>query len=186
MEDYPGEVWKILEYPGLAPEEHYEISNYGRIKSYKVNKLNGKIIKGSYLKGYNIINVKLEGGKRKTLFMHKLVAEYYVDQESDLQKHVIHLDYSKSNNHFENLKWVTFQTFNAHHRLNPNYQAQKGLIRNAKLTEADVIRLKKKLRRGKYKLYKLAKEFGITHTQLNRIRSGENWSHVTIDDDDDE
>jgi hypothetical protein len=27
----------------------------------------------------------------------------------------------------------------------------------------------------------IAKQFGITHTQLNRIRSGENWGYVTID-----
>jgi len=38
-----------------------------------------------------------------------------------------------------------------------------------------------KLKRGKTKLYKIAKEFGITHTQLNRIRSGENWGHIKID-----
>lgn len=181
MEDYSNEVWKVLKYEGLDPEEHYEISDFGRIKSFKVRKEDGKIIKGSYLKGYNIVNVKLSNNKRKTLFLHKLVAEMYVPLENDLQKHIIHLDYVKGNNHFENLKWVTFQTFNAHHRLNPNYQAQKGLIRNAKLTVSDVIKLKKMLQKGNYKLYKLAKEFGITHTQLNRIRSGENWGHVTID-----
>ncbi|MBN1111716.1 MAG: hypothetical protein JXA53_02240 [Bacteroidales bacterium] len=181
MGDYSDETWKKLTYEGLDPEEHYEISNYGRIKSFKVRKTDGKIIKGSYLKGYNIVNVKLSNGKRKTLFLHKLVAEMYLKKDNDLQEHVIHLDYQKGNNHFENLKWVTFQTFNAHHRLNPNYQAQKGLIRNAKLTESDVVRLKHKLREGNYKLYKLAKEFGITHTQLNRIRSGENWGHVKID-----
>ncbi len=27
----------------------------------------------------------------------------------------------------------------------------------------------------------IAKEFGITHTQLNRIRSGENWGHVKVE-----
>jgi hypothetical protein len=67
----------------------------------------------------------------------------------------------------------------AHHKLNPNYK--KGVINNAKLSETDVIRLKKKLKRSKNKLYKIAKEFGITHTQLNRIRSGENWGHIHVD-----
>jgi hypothetical protein len=28
----------------------------------------------------------------------------------------------------------------------------------------------------------IAKQFGITHTQLNRIRSGENWGYVKIDE----
>jgi LysM repeat protein len=44
-----------------------------------------------------------------------------------------------------------------------------------------VIRLKKKLLRSKNPLYKIAREFGITHTQLNRIRKGENWGHVKVD-----
>jgi DNA-binding Xre family transcriptional regulator len=31
------------------------------------------------------------------------------------------------------------------------------------------------LRSDKNRLKMIAKQFGITHTQLNRIRSGENW-----------
>ena len=58
---------------------------------------------------------------------------------------------------------------------------RKGEVTNAKLTETQVIRLKKKLIRGKNPLYKIAKEFGITHTQLNRIRRGENWGHVKVE-----
>ena len=45
----------------------------------------------------------------------------------------------------------------------------------------EVIRLKKKLKRSNNPLYKIAKEFGITHTQLNRIRKGENWGHIEVD-----
>jgi len=33
----------------------------------------------------------------------------------------------------------------------------------------------------KTRLKTIAKQFGITHTQLNRIRSGENWKNVTIE-----
>ncbi len=43
--------------------------------------------------------------------------------------------------------------------------------------------IKKLLKNEKNRLKMIAKQFGITHTQLNRIRSGENWKHVTIDDD---
>ena len=28
----------------------------------------------------------------------------------------------------------------------------------------------------------IAKQFGITHTQLNRIRSGENWGYVVVEE----
>jgi hypothetical protein len=33
-----GEIWMPLKINGLAENEKYDISNYGRIKSYKANK----------------------------------------------------------------------------------------------------------------------------------------------------
>ncbi len=174
-----GEVWKPVRIENLAANEVYEISNFGRIKSFKVDKEKGAIIRGSSLKGYKILNIKLEGNKRTTRYVHKLVAESFIPKDNSKQEHVIHLDFDKTNNHVQNLKWVTKETMFAHQKINPNYN--RGAINYSKLSETDVIRLKKKLARGKNKLYKLAKEFGITHTQLNRIRKGENWGHVKID-----
>lgn len=174
-----GEIWMPLLVEGMAENEKYKISNFGRIKSFKLDKENGSIIKGSILKGYKILNIKLENEKRTTKYVHKLVAECFIPKDNDLQQYVIHLDFDKINNHVDNLKWVTHETMFAHQKINPNYK--RGTVNYSKLTETDVIRLKKKLKRGKNKLYKLAKEFGITHTQLNRIRRGENWGHVKID-----
>ena len=174
-----GEAWKAMKIDGMACNEKYQISNFGRIKSFKVNKEQGLIINGSTLKGYNILNIKLENKKRTTKYVHKLVAECFIPKDDNLQQYVIHLDFDKNNNHIENLKWVTKETMFAHQKINPNYK--RGAINYSKLTETDVIRLKKKLKRGKNKLYKLAKEFGITHTQLNRIRKGENWGHIKVD-----
>ncbi|MFW5751904.1 MAG: hypothetical protein ACOCW8_01055, partial [bacterium] len=109
----------------------------------------------------------------------KLVDEVFVEKPAPGHDYVIHVDYRKDNNHIKNLKWVTKKDMYVHHRTNPNYK--RGQINNAKLSETEVIRLKLKLKRGKNKLYKIAKEFGITHTQLNRIRSGENWGHIKVD-----
>jgi hypothetical protein len=172
-----GEVWKPMIMEDMTEVNDYSISNYGRIKSYKTDK-SGTLINGSLLKGYKTLNIK-NGDKRSTKYIHKLVAENFIRKENELQIFVIHLDFDKSNNHVENLRWVTRNTMFAHQKINPNYK--RGTINYSKLSETDVIRLKMKLKRGKFKLYKLAKEFGITHTQLNRIRSGENWSHVKVD-----
>lgn len=176
---YWDEKWKPVYFEGIDSNEKYEVSNYGRVKSYKVNKEQGNIINGASLKGYKVLNIKLQSGKRTTKYVHKLVAENFLTKDSELQEHVIHLDFDKQNNYYKNLRWVTKETMFEHQKINPNYK--RGTINYSKLTETDVIRLKKKLKRGKNKLYKLAKEFGITHTQLNRIRSGENWGHVKID-----
>ena len=177
-QELTGEIWKPMFIEEVPENKDYSISNYGRIKSFKKDKESGIILKGSILKGYKILNIK-NNDKRSTKYIHKLVAENFLERENDLQVYVIHLDFDKSNNHIENLKWVTKNTMFAHQKINPNYK--RGTINNSKLTETEVIRLKKKLKRGKFKLYKLAKEFGITHTQLNRIRSGENWGHVKVE-----
>jgi DNA-binding Xre family transcriptional regulator len=42
--------------------------------------------------------------------------------------------------------------------------------------------IKKMLKNEKTRFSQIARQFGITHTQLNRIRKGQNWGHVTIDD----
>ncbi|WP_317128977.1 NUMOD4 domain-containing protein [Mangrovivirga cuniculi] len=36
--DYWNEEWKKLTFDDIHPDEHYEISNYGRVKSYKTKK----------------------------------------------------------------------------------------------------------------------------------------------------
>lgn len=176
---FSNERWKKLQFENMSPDELYEISDFGRIRSFKGSK-NGTIIRGSKLKGYHILNVKLNTNRRTTKYIHKLVAQHFLEKSNELQEYVIHLDFDKNNNHFLNLRWVTKQTMFAHQKINPNYK--RGTINNAKLTETQVMRLKMKLKKSKNPLYKIAREFGITHTQLNRIRKGENWSHVVIDD----
>ena len=96
------------------------------------------------------------------------------------------MDYNKQNNDIKNLRYVDQLGLTLHNQKNPNVinSVRKGIITYSKLSEADVVRLKIKLRKGGDKLYKLAQEFGITHTQLNRIRKGENWGYVTIPDED--
>jgi hypothetical protein len=174
-----GEIWKLINFKN-KPRKQYEISNFGRLRSFNPESGIYKILKQSNVKGYKAYSFRFE--EKGTKLMHRLVAEYYLKKENNMQKYVIHLDYNKSNNHFENLKWVTKETMSQHHKLNPAYDYERPRrVTNSKLTETEVIRLKKKLKRGKNPLYKIAKEFGITHTQLNRIRSGENWGHVKID-----
>lgn len=172
------ETWKKLIILDLDAREKYEISNFGRLRSFKKTSA-GYILKNTKLKGYQALVVKLKNQKNTTKYIHKLVAEHFIPKDSPLQKHVIHLDFVKDNNHISNLLWVTRQTMFAHQKINPNYK--RGFISNAKLTENDVIKLKLKLIRGDNKPNSLAKEFGITHTQLNRIRKGENWAHVKVE-----
>lgn len=171
-----------IEVEGIENPPRYEISNFGRLRSFQGSK-DGKSIKGSVIQGYRSLNVRLPKGKSFNRYIHKLVAEGFVNKPSDEHKYVIHLDFDKQNNHFENLEWVTKGGMIEHNRHNPAVINRRipTHTKNYKLTETKVRLIKKMLKSDSTRLKMIAKQFGITHTQLNRIRSGENWSRVTID-----
>lgn len=188
------EEWTPFTLPGIKPDEIYEISTYGRVKHFNKKKETWQFLKSinqfKDKSGFEYVNnfKRLKGTtKRVTESVHRLVALVYCNKPSELHKYVIHKDFNKLNNHFSNLEWVTQHALNQHNNRNPKVkyarENRKGNVTHAKLTETDVIRLKKKIVRGKNPLYKIAKEFGITHTQLNRIRRGENWGHVKIEEE---
>ena len=111
-------------------------------------------------------------------YVHRLVAETFLKKENKTQHYVIHLDYDKQNNSIYNLRWATEEELVAHNNKNP--EVLKRRTTGYKLTEADVRVIKRLLKSHKTRLSMIAKRFGITHTQLNRIRSGENWGHVKV------
>lgn len=184
-QEYWNEEWKQITFENINEQEIYQISNYGRVRIYKKELDNWKILKSANVKGYRYFTFKsnIDWKHKITKPLHRLVAELFCEKPSTRANFVIHLNYVKDNNFYKNLKWVTQAELTLHNRKNPTVvkSRRKGLITNSKLTETEVIRLKMKLLRGKNKLYKIAKEFGITHTQLNRIRSGENWGHVKVE-----
>ena len=161
------------------------MSNYGRLASFQGEDNQGKVIKGSVIQGYRSLNIRITGGKTINRYVHKLVADLFVKKESENAKYVIHLDFDKQNNRAENLKWATKDEMVEHNRNNPAVINRQIPIRtrNYKLTEPKVRMIKKMLKSDKNRLKMIANQFGITHTQLNRIRSGENWKNVKIDDE---
>lgn len=106
------EIWKdISNYEGL-----YQISNKGRIKNKKRNKIKKQTINKD---GYCIIKLSKKN-KKKVYLVHRLVAEEFLDyhlfkkveRESNVQfdrKHLVinHKDEDKTNNKVENLEWCT-------------------------------------------------------------------------------
>jgi hypothetical protein len=173
----------VIDVEGVEKPPRYEVSNFGRLRSFQSNE-KGEIIKGSVIQGYKSLNIKLPKGKSFNRYVHKLIAETFVEKPSSDHKFVIHLDFDKQSNHYENLKWVTKDEMVAHNKLNPAV-INKPIPRrtkNYKLTETKVRMIKKMLQHDNTRLKMIAKQFGITHTQLNRIRSGENWGYVKIDE----
>lgn len=176
------EKWVKIEIDveGLENPPSYEVSNFGRLRSFQ-NDPKGKLLKGSTIQGYKSLNIRLPQNKSFNRYVHKLVADMFVLRPSDNHKYVIHLDFDKVNNHYLNLKWATKSEMIDHNRVNPNVtnRARPLTSKNYKLNESKVRIIKRMLQSSNTtRLKMIAKQFGITHTQLNRIRSGENWGHV--------
>lgn len=185
---YTDEEWKEVELPGRdSGYMRYAVSNYGRLLSFSDKIENGKVIKGSMCNAYKSLNVRIEN-KRKHYYIHRLVGEYFLERPSKDHKKIIHLDFDKKNNHVDNLQWASEFEWWEHFQDNPNVREAREKMRDRKpmvghkLTSTDVIRIKKMLYdpNRKTRLKMIAKQFDISEMQLYRIRTGENWGHITI------
>ncbi|TAJ15547.1 hypothetical protein DMA11_01245 [Marinilabiliaceae bacterium JC017] len=168
------EEWKELTFT----DKKYEISNYGRIKSYCYDQVNGRIVKPGNIKGFYNISLRVDG-KKKSYLVHKLTAEYFIPKESDEHTVVIHLDWNKQNNFYGNLQWVTREeSYKRMHKVLQEARKKAGkVVTSSKLKPEDVKVLKGMLEKG-IKQSVVARLFCISEMQVSRIKRNENWAEV--------
>ena len=95
------EEWKWIKgYEGL-----YQISNFGRVKSFHKNKIDGEIRSVKHSGGWYLTLPLLKEGKKKTVRIHQLVAEAFIG-EIPKGYHVHHKDGNKQNNKVSNLEII--------------------------------------------------------------------------------
>jgi hypothetical protein len=80
---------------------NYSVSNFGRVRNNKTN----KIIKGSLRKGYLRIDYVLDG-IRLRVPIHRLVASAFIPNPNDKEQ-IDHIDNNRTNNNAYNLRWCT-------------------------------------------------------------------------------
>lgn len=191
LQNRKGEEWRTLVFEAdNAPKKKYAVSNYGRIAAFVSDLKDGRLLKGGIIGGYPSMKIRIHR-KDKTHYIHKLVGEYFVGGCEGDKDRLIHLDYDKRNNHFSNLRWVNREDYLEHQRKNPavikakKKQAEYLPEVGHKLSSTDVMRIKKKIwdPSRKTRLRMIAKQFGISEMQLYRIKSGENWSHVRVENE---
>lgn len=179
------ETWKSIKgFDGL-----YEVSNTGRVRTLKhrIVRNNGRVldipqreIKGSKdTKGYYQVELKKEG-KRNIKFVHRLVAETFIENNENKQQ-VNHKDGNKENNDVSNLEWVTCKE-NIHHawknQLNkPCVGENHG---NHKLTDDAVGYIKEhyKPRDKEYGARALARKFNVSPYPVMQVVHGKGWKHI--------
>lgn len=163
-------------------EKKYAITNDGHIISY-ARYAGGEKLRGRKHGQYLAIDFRLKDGQKTSYLIHRLVAEYYVRKPKDFSYYthvIIHKDWNGKNNHPKNLKWVHYAT--ALRRSNEKFgnpimnHPDRGFY---KLDVNEVKIIKRELLKGA-SLKSLSDKYGVSNTQIKRIKTGENWGHITV------
>lgn len=145
----------VVRKPIKGYEGYYEVDQFGRVFSVdRVIRVNDngreydKPIKGGQLKqhmhskGYKIVCLT-KNGKSKNVYVHRLVAEAFVENPSGLPL-INHIDEDKTNNFADNLEWCTNE-YNVNYGKGKERRAKK--IRGRALSEEHKQKISEGLRR---------------------------------------
>lgn len=114
-------------------ETPFWVDSTGRVRNEK----NQTWLKGGVNKGYHFYSLYFKG-KQYTLYTHKLVAKYFLENPNPEEfTFVHHKDHNKLNNNVLNLEWTSIKEHTKHH--GQGYSRQRITINN---TEIDVSSLR--------------------------------------------
>jgi DNA-binding CsgD family transcriptional regulator len=165
MQSYE-EIWKdIPNYEG-----YYQVSNLGRVKSFKWGK--ERVLKfGLNRGGYYFVNL-WKGGEAKTNSVHRLVMLAFFG-ESEL--YVNHINGVKTDNRLENLEYCS-RSENTQHAYDTGLMDRGENHPNSKLTRACAERIKYGHQGMTQRA--IAEIYDITRELVSQIRSGKYWKHI--------
>ena len=153
------EIWKDV----LGYEGHYKASNLGNVWSVRRGKM---MVQGLNKFGYCRIGL-YKDGKPKSFGVHRLVLAAFTGK---FGLEVNHIDGIKTNNNIENLEWVNRSENLKHAIKNGLFKIYKGDKHiNAKLSEKEVLEIRKKYIPYFYSQYKLAKEYGVSQRTMSTL-----------------
>lgn len=132
------EIWKkIRDY------DDYFVSNLGKVKSLKNSQ--EKILKPSLSNSKYLQVVLCKNGKTKNHFIHKLVANEFLENKNNY-KEINHIDENKLNNCADNLEWCT-RTYNMNYGNIKKRQSECKKIKVAKYTiNGELIKIYKSIK----------------------------------------
>lgn len=182
------EKWKQIEFPKKVKlQKKYMISNTGKVASYIDSPKKAQTLKPKHVENFKCISLRILGVK-KSLFIHRLVANAFVRQPSAKHSFVLHLDHNRGNNFASNLKWATPEQQIEHRKNSPAFK--KALKKRILITghfskvlnEAKVKKLKEEIFNPKRKrtLKQIAKAYKTSEMNVYRIKKGEFWYQIKV------
>lgn len=171
------EIWKRM--PGFR---EYEISNIGRIRSWKRAHKLGKPPKFPTLlhpcldnHGYHKIKL-YKNAQYKNFAVGECVL-FAFRGPRPYKFEMSHIDGNKANNSLENLLWESRKANSD--RIDQMGRRVIGANHpNSKLNSRDVLRIIN-LAEKEIPDRKISEKFGVSRTCIYKIRSGINWKHIT-------
>lgn len=172
------EIWKDI--PGF--KGRYQASNLGRIKSIDWKSSRGFLRKGKIMKqchegnGYLQLHIVTNNGS-KMLSAHRLIAKAFLPT-TEGKEFVNHKNGIKDDNRIENLEWCS-KSENCKHSFEIGLQDNKGEKHPcSKLSEIDVLTIRKQYSTGKYSHQQIADVYDISKTQVGDIIRKRSWTHI--------
>jgi hypothetical protein len=190
MTEQSQERWALI--PGF---ERYEVSTLGHVRSYFLRGSKGRRLtsEARLLKqqisqrGYLAVQLRATSGRRKWLFIHRLVLLAFAERAADKQTDVRHLDGNRQNNNLTNLSWGTRKENEAdkdRHRRRPvgerHYKAkltaeQVMYIRAVKAANSDESVPQNNNHWGRKAL---ASQLGVSVGAVQGAAAGRTWRHL--------
>jgi len=158
LKDLNGEEWR-----GIGGYKHYEVSNYGRVKNIKSN----IIMKQNFSRNYLVMGLTNNLGVRKTVRVHRLVAEAFCEKPNYDKYEVNHINGITADNRLLNLEYTThknnseknFTSGNYYIKLKPNTVKEiKELLNNRTMAGKDI-----------------AKKYGVSPSIISEIKTNKKW-----------
>jgi len=168
------EVWKkVRGYGG-----DYEISNYGKIRSYKRG---GMILKPEITcHGYSVVGLTRDS-KTTSYRLGRLVAKYFIGSPPRNKPYINHIDGNKINDCVSNLEYVSAKENTEHAMrigLKPSIKGSKHF--NSKLTDLDVREIKQLYKYSSIPRKRLAKLYSVSVSTICGIMKGKAWPHIQV------
>lgn len=136
-----------------------------------------KKLKGYMASGYRKVEYHLRG-KREYCFIHRLVAEAFLDKVEGCDV-VNHIDGNKLNNHVSNLEWVTYSENSKHaqeNNLTPKPPIRYGSKNNKSILAEYQIKTIRKMFADGMSNKEIAEYYGVSRDCIYDIRTGRSWS----------
>ncbi len=171
------EIWKSV----VGYEDFYSVSNLGRVRRDKAGEglcKAGRMIKYTKSKTNYLRTCLCKYGVQKTVLVASIVADAFIGHKPSGYE-INHIDGNKSNNNIKNLEYVT-RSENIRHSFDIGIRfVKKGQDNHfAKLSEEQVILIRKSYVPYKNSYSKIGKKFNVSRSCINNIIRRKNWKHI--------